>query len=109
MDLREYYKTIRKVEESISEPFPIIVSLETENGGKAGVMTEVTRSLAAKMVVDRRARLATQEEAEQFRAAIQKQRAEAELQRMKEKVQLMMIPEEDLRALRGAAKAKKSE
>ncbi len=47
MDLRVYYQKIRKFEAEIPEPFVVLVSRETPDGGKAGVKTDVPRSLAA--------------------------------------------------------------
>lgn len=68
MDLRAYFRQIREIEQGLSDPFVVIVSEQTDDGGEAGVRTEVSRYLAAKSVVERRARLATPEEAEAFRA-----------------------------------------
>ena len=59
MDLRGYYQKIKEVEAKIADAFAVIVSLESPDGGKAGTQTEVTRSLAARMIVNGRARLAT--------------------------------------------------
>jgi len=58
MDLRGYYQKIREVEATIADAYAVIVSLETPDGGKAGTQTEVTRSLAAKMIVNGLAKLA---------------------------------------------------
>ena len=68
MDLRMYYQKIREATTGIADPYPVMVSFETQDGGKAGVLTEVPKALAAKMLVDARARLATPEEAEAFHA-----------------------------------------
>ena len=54
MDLRAYYQKIREIETRIEEAFAIVVSLETGDGGKAGIATEVSRGIAAKMVVEGR-------------------------------------------------------
>ena len=59
MDLRVYYQKIKEVESKIADAFAVIVSLESPDGGKAGTQTEVTRSLAARMIVNGLARLAT--------------------------------------------------
>jgi len=45
------------------------VSRETPDGGRAGVKTQVPRALAARMIVEEKADLATPEEAEEFRAS----------------------------------------
>ncbi|MBV9503810.1 MAG: hypothetical protein JO323_02270 [Acidobacteriia bacterium] len=62
MNLRGYYKRLRETESAIEEPFPVIVSLATPDGGKAGQRTEVSRALAARMITDGLARLATSDE-----------------------------------------------
>jgi hypothetical protein len=67
MDLRGYYHKVREMESKIAELFTVIVSLETADGGKAGTPTEVSRALAAKMVVEGLARLATAAEKRAFR------------------------------------------
>ena len=62
MDLRVFYQKIRQLEQEIEEPHVVVVSLETPDGGKPGVKTEVTRENAARMVVEGRARLASSSE-----------------------------------------------
>jgi hypothetical protein len=62
MDLRGYYKKIKDLESAIEEPYTMVVSLPTPEGGKAGQRTEVSRALAAKMITDGLARLATSTE-----------------------------------------------
>jgi hypothetical protein len=66
MDLRQFYKKIRDVEVAIPERFPFVVSLETADGGKPGVITEAPRYQAARMIVEGRARLASEEEKQVF-------------------------------------------
>ena len=62
MDLKVYYKKIRETASTIPEEFAVVVSKESPDGGKAGVMSEVTRQQAAKLLVEGRVRLATKEE-----------------------------------------------
>src|SRR5262245_56091440 len=66
MDLRVYYQKIRELEQSLAGTHPVVVSLETPDGGRAGVRTEVSTQIAARMMVDGKARLATDEEASEF-------------------------------------------
>jgi hypothetical protein len=40
------------MEKSIEAPFVIVVSRKTRNGGRRGVKTEVSRAVAARMIVD---------------------------------------------------------
>jgi hypothetical protein len=69
MDLRAYYQKIRNIEADLRDPAVVIVSRATPDGGRAGVNTQVPRALAARMIVEEKADLATPEEAEAFRAA----------------------------------------
>jgi hypothetical protein len=66
MDLRVYYQKLRKTESEIPDDFPIVVSRETPDGGKPGVMTQVPRALAARLITDGKADLAGAKEAAQF-------------------------------------------
>jgi hypothetical protein len=73
MDLKHYYQKIKEIESKIVGLFTVIVSADTPDGGKAGTATEVSRSLAARMIVQGVARLATPEEVQSF----QRQRSSA--------------------------------
>lgn len=98
MDVRQYYRRIREAEASLEGPYLLIVSLETPDGGKAGSVSEVTREIAAKMIVEGRAVPATKDEQVlyQQREATAKKKAEAtELAR---RVQVAIISESDLQA-----------
>lgn len=64
MDLRQYYRKIREIEANITETYPLVTSLATEDGGRAGVVSEVSRYQAARMIVEGKARLASTEEKE---------------------------------------------
>jgi len=64
MDLKAYYHKIREAEQKFSTPFPIVVSNETPEGGIAGVMTEVSARIAAKLIVEGQARAANEQEAD---------------------------------------------
>ena len=69
MDLTIYYQKIRNEQSKLTEEFPVIVSVEQQDGGKAGVMTEVPRAVAARMIVDGVAKAASADEAKAFRKA----------------------------------------
>jgi hypothetical protein len=69
MDLRAYYQKIREIENKIIDRFPVVVGIDPHNAGKPGVCTEVSRSLAAKMLAEGSAREATPEETKTFRKA----------------------------------------
>ena len=62
MDLRNYYRKIREMEATMPEKFPVVTSLATEDGGREGVISEVSRYQAAKLMVEGKVRLATEQE-----------------------------------------------
>lgn len=68
MDIRQYFRKLREIEAAIAEEFPIVVSLETADGGKPGIASEVSRLSAAKMIVEGRAVLADDTAKAEFRA-----------------------------------------
>lgn len=69
MDLKLYFQNIRTIEATIPGPHAVIVSLETSDGGRAGLFSEVTRDVAAKLVAQGKARLADEREAQEFKSA----------------------------------------
>ena len=68
MDIREYFRKLRQAESEITGDYAVIVSTETPDGGKAGRVVEVTKAVAAHMIVDGRGRIATASEIKSFRA-----------------------------------------
>jgi hypothetical protein len=107
MDLKNYYQKIRDVEAAIQERFAVVVSLETPDGGKAGTLTEVPSRVAAKMVVDRVARLATAEEAKKWADQQTDACRAAEQAAAANKVQFSVVPTGELNKLRSAARIPK--
>jgi hypothetical protein len=82
-----------------------VVSVETPDGGKAGVLTEVTPGIAAKMLVEGAARLATAEEATAFAAANAEARRAAEQLAAAAKVQFAVLSTAELNKLKGVSKS----
>ena len=99
MDLKNYYRKIRDLEAEIEDEFPVVKSLPTEAGGKGGKLTETTRAVAARMVVDGVAELASLQEAAEFRRVAEETRQREEERRRGEQVQFHVLSEGDLRAL----------
>lgn len=62
MDVRQYYRKLREIEASISEPYLLVVSLETPDGGRAGAVSEVSRYVAAKLILEGCAVVASEKE-----------------------------------------------
>ncbi|MBI3209245.1 MAG: hypothetical protein HYZ37_10150 [Candidatus Solibacter usitatus] len=98
MDLRDYYRQIRETHDSLTGEFVVLISNKTADGGKAGVATEVSRAVAARVLVEGRARVATKEEAASY--AQDKEESYARAQPAEPKVQVMVVAEEQLRQMR---------
>jgi len=103
MDLQVYYKKIRALEESLKDPSVVVVSLETPDGGRAGVRTEVSRRTAARMVVEGGARLAAPEETRAFLEQKAEAKRQADQLAAAARMQLTVISPSDLKKLRAGA------
>jgi len=102
MDLRQYFQKIRATEALIPGEHTVIVSLETPDGGREGQPSEVSRELAAKLVVQGKARLASEEEAEEFRSITRETKLAAEELALRERMQFSLLHEADVALLRSA-------
>ncbi|HYL37179.1 MAG TPA: hypothetical protein VEV17_14780 [Bryobacteraceae bacterium] len=107
MDLKLFYQKLRKIEQEIADPHVIVVSHETPDGGRAGQRVEVPRGIAARLLLEGKARLANAEESAEFRAMAEAVRHEAEQRAAAERVQVNVITEADLRALKSVARPEK--
>lgn len=104
MDLRLYYQKMREIETSITEEFPVIVSNDTGDGGKAGTITEVTKKLAAKMVVEGQARLATVDETAAYRESQAEIRRSIEQSTAAGRLQISVLSTRELEQLKADAR-----
>jgi hypothetical protein len=102
-----FYQKLRKIEQEITDPHVVVVSEETSDGGKAGQKAEVSRAIAARLIVEGRARLASAEQATEYRKTIEQALQDAQQRAMSEKVQLNVISDADLRAIKSAARPEK--
>jgi hypothetical protein len=107
MDLRVFFQKLRKIEREIVDPHVVVVSHETPDGGREGQLAEVSRSNAARLILEGHAHLASAEEAAEFRSAARKALEEAQQRILAEKVQVNVISDADLRAMKNAARAEK--
>lgn len=78
MDLTSYYIKMREQQAIIADEYPVIVSHATSDGGIKGRMTEVTKRIAARLIVEGMARLANALETSNFHNL--KQQAKAALE-----------------------------
>jgi hypothetical protein len=98
MDVKQYYRKIAETEAGVKDNFTIVVSVETSDGGRAGVLSEVSRHTAARLIVEGRALVASVQQKQQYfeqQTAIRKAAAKAELAR---RVQVAIIADPDLKA-----------
>lgn len=106
MDLKLYYQKVRNTEAEIAEAFPVVASKETQDGGKDGRFAEVTRAIAAKMIVEGSARLATAEEAKTYRDAQAEAWLIAEQEAEAAKVQFTVVSTSEMAKLTGGKRDK---
>ncbi len=100
MDLRMFYQKLRKIEQEIAEPHVVVVSNETPDGGRAGQKSEVSRNLAARLVVEGKARLASPEEGAEYRNLVDQARQDAEQRALAQKIQVNVVSEADIRMIK---------
>lgn len=102
MNLKEYFNEIYIQEVSIEDEFVFVISLATPNGGKAGVVSEVSRATAAKMIVDKTARLATPEETEEIRERQLEAKRQKDTAAIQARLRLAVQAEDELHTLKEA-------
>ncbi len=104
MDVKVYYRKLREAEAAIPDAEVVVVSEETPDGGNPGVRTEVQRAVAARMIVEGRARVATADEAAEYREQAAEAKRMADQKAAADRLQITVLSEADLKALRAPAK-----
>lgn len=97
MDLRSYYTRIRETEELLTGEHLVIFSLKTSEGGKEGVRTETSRAIAARLIAEGRARVATDEEAIEFYETHRASKERIDNEEAARRLQVMVIPASDFK------------
>jgi hypothetical protein len=105
MDLQLYYKKIRDMAQNLKDPSVVVVSRETPEGGREGVRTEVPRNIAAKMIVESTARLATEEEAREFQEQKSEAKRKADQQAAASRMKFAVLSPSELRNLKGSGRS----
>jgi hypothetical protein len=95
MDVRQFYKKVREVQGGIEEPFIFVTSLETPDGGRAGSVAEVSRDLAARLIVEGKAARSLQTEIDIHRRTQQEVRKASERAELAKTIQVAVIREPD--------------
>ncbi len=98
MDVRQYFRKVREIEAALSEEYPVVISLETGDGGKAGLLSEVTKLNAAKMLVEGRAALATEDQRKQYFDQRDSAKQAADRTEAAKRLHLAIIEDASLRA-----------
>ncbi len=97
MDIRQYFKKIRDIEASIKEPYPLIVSADTEDGGKAGTIVEVSKEEAAKAIAEGRAVAASEQQKKDYFEQEARRRQSAEKAELSRRLQIAIISDAEFR------------
>lgn len=100
MDLKEYYGKIRAKMDELSGGYIVVVSKSTPDGGRAGVLTEVERFVAAKMVVDGRAEIATPEQTAEYYKALREAHEEVKAEEERGKAVVDLFSKAGFEALK---------
>jgi len=108
MDLKAYYQKIRELERSFKNTFPVVVSRETADGGVAGVKTEVPVHIAARMIVEGRATLASEKQTKEFLDQKMEAKKMADQLQASTRMQVSVVSDSDLEALRSLKPSSKS-
>jgi hypothetical protein len=108
MDVKTFYQRIRDAEAKIPTPFVVMISLPTDDGGKKGVLVEVPRHLAAKMVVEGSAELAPADQAFTFGQEKEAAYRAAQDSAVAARVEVTMMPSDELKRLTEDVKKLKS-
>src|ERR1051325_7119964 len=101
MDMRIYYRKVHEIEQQLTEAWVVVKSLETQDGGKGGVLTEVSRRNAAILITDGKAQLASTDEAQEFRDKAKRAKLAADRDEAARRVQMSLVSTSELEALKG--------
>src|SRR5579863_5135173 len=96
MNLKSYFQKIRDFESTISEPFVVLMSHETSDGGKEGLLTEVPKAVAAKMIADGRGHVASEAAAKEFQEKKAEAKRAADNEATANRMQVTLVPTADL-------------
>lgn len=91
MDLKGYFRKVKDLEKKIQDRDFYVVSLATQDGGKAGVMTQVSRRVGCQLIVEGKAREAKDDEVAKFEAELAARRLAHEKQEAVSRIQVQVI------------------
>lgn len=91
MDPREFFRRVRMTQVTIDEPFVVVVSSETTDGGREGVLSFVSRETAARLMVKGFATLATPEQTEAYFAEDRHRRQDFEAAQWRNRIHVAVV------------------
>jgi hypothetical protein len=94
MDVKAYFKKLHELEARIAAEHVIVVSRETADGGRAGVMSEVPKRVACQLALEGRAEFASPEQVEDYRLEQELKRDEYQRALTASRVQVQVVPSE---------------
>lgn len=100
MDLRAYFKSIRDQQAAIATEYVVVVSKATSDGGREGVLSELSRETAATLVVEGRARLATEDETATYGREMGERRQKANEAAIAQRLQVAVISDTDMQSFK---------
>ena len=91
MDPKEFYRRVRQTASTIEEPYVVVCSQETTDGGQAGVLSYVNRETAARLLVRGFAVLATPEQSETYFAEDRQRRQSFEAAQWRNRIHVAVV------------------
>ncbi|MBN9658675.1 MAG: hypothetical protein J0H49_10895 [Acidobacteria bacterium] len=91
MDLKGYFRKVKELEKKFQDREFYVVSLATQDGGKAGVLTQVSRRVGCQLIVEGKARRADEDEVAKFQADLAARRLAHEKQEAISRIQVQVI------------------
>ncbi len=107
MDLRVFFQKVRQLEKELPGNHVVVVSTETPDGGRPGQTAEVAKAVAARMIVEGKARLATPEECAQRQSEVASGIETAKRRDLMGKAQVRLLSDSDIESLRTALRSPK--
>src|SRR3954451_18084887 len=98
MDVKQYFRKVREIESSLPDTYALVMSLETPDGGRAGLLSEEPRAIAAKMIAEGRALIATEEQRTHFLEQRSAAKLIAEKEEFSKKIRLTLVTDSALKA-----------
>jgi hypothetical protein len=106
MDLKGYFKKVRELEEQFPGKDVLVISRATPDGGKEGVATLAPKRLACQLIVDGKARAASEAEAAAYEKEQAARRSQAVEEEMASRVHVQIVTDRESRRAKSGEAAK---